>query len=123
MPVFRNLGLTSLQLSMRVREAGFRRYSAKPEHVSPHYNRHWYRHILVAFSPGGILPLPFQVWLGFPDGILITCYHMGMVRDMLVSSCSPDWGHVERFATDLDLKLDEDPYNIGLADRKAFFSG
>lgn len=55
MPVFRNLGLTSLQLSMRVREAGFRRYSAKPEHVSPHYNRHRYRHILVAFSPGGIL--------------------------------------------------------------------
>lgn len=108
MPVFRNLGLTSLQLSMRVREAGFLRYSAKPEHVSPHYNRHWYRRILVAFSPGGILPLPFQVWLGFPDGILITCYHMGMVRDMLVSSCSPDWGHVERFATDLDLKLDED---------------
>lgn len=71
MPVFRNLGLTSLQLSMRVREAGFRRYSAKPEHVSPHYNRHRYRHILVAFSPGGILPLPFPVWLGFPDGILI----------------------------------------------------
>jgi len=27
---------------------------------------------------------------------------------MLVSSCSPDWGHVKRFATDLDLKLDED---------------
>jgi len=36
MPVFLNLGLRSLQLSMRVREAGFRRYSAKPEHVSPH---------------------------------------------------------------------------------------
>lgn len=67
----------------------------------------------MAFSPGGILPLPFQVWLGFPDGILITSYHMGMVRDMLVSSCSPDWGHVERFGTDLDLKLDE-----VLADRK-----
>lgn len=117
MPVFRNLGLTSLQLSMRVREAGFRRYSAKPEHVSPHYNRHWYRHILVAFSPGGRIPLPFQVWLGFPDGILIICYHMGMMRDMLVSSCSPDWGHVERFATDLDLKLDED---TGLLTEKLF---
>jgi len=42
---------------------------------------------------------------------------MGMVRDMLVSSCSPDWGHVERFATDLDLKLDED---IGLLTEKLF---
>jgi hypothetical protein len=42
---------------------------------------------------------------------------MGMVRDVLVSSCSPDWGHVERFATDLDLKLDED---IGLLTEKLF---
>lgn len=89
----------------------------KPEHVSPHYNRHWYRHILVAFSPGGILPLPFQVWLGFPDEILITCYHIGMVPDMLLSSCSPDWGHAERFATDLDLKLNED---TGLLTEKLF---
>lgn len=36
---------------------------------------------------------------------------------MLVSSCSPDWGHVERFATDLDLKLDED---TGLLTEKLF---
>ena len=106
--MFRNLGLTSLQLSMRVRETGFIKYSSIPEHVSPHYNRHWYYHILVAFSPGSILPLPFQVWLRFPDGRLITCYHMGMVRDMLLSSCSPDWGHAERFATDFGLKLNED---------------
>jgi hypothetical protein len=42
---------------------------------------------------------------------------VGMVRDMLVSSCSPDWGHVERFATDLDLKLDED---TGLLTEKLF---
>jgi hypothetical protein len=42
---------------------------------------------------------------------------MGMVRDVLVSSCSPDWGHVERFATDLDLKLDED---TGLLTEKLF---
>lgn len=118
--MFLNLGLTSPQLSMRVREAGLIKYSAKPEHVSPHYNRHWYRHILVAFSPGGILPLPFQVWLWFPDEILITCYHIGMVPDMLLSSCSPDWGHAERFATDLDLKLNED---TGLLTENLFFSG
>lgn len=34
-----------------------------------------------------------------------------------MSSCSPDWGHVERFATDLDLKLDED---TGLLTEKLF---
>jgi hypothetical protein len=34
-----------------------------------------------------------------------------------VSSCSPDLGHVERFATDLDLKLDED---TGLLTEKLF---
>lgn len=39
------------------------------------------------------------------------------MRDMRVSSCSPDWGHVERFATDLDLKLDED---TGLLTKKLF---
>ncbi|KAK4412107.1 hypothetical protein Salat_2965000 [Sesamum alatum] len=59
-------------------------------------------------AASSILPLPFQVWLRFPDGRLITCYHMGMVRDMLLSSCSPDWGHAERFATDFGLKLNED---------------
>lgn len=94
------------------------KYSAKPEHVSPHYNRHWYRHILVAFSPGGILPLPFQVWLWFPDEILITCYHIGMVPDMLLSSCSPDWGHAERFAT--DLARFEAQWGHRLVDRKSF---
>jgi len=26
----------------------------------------------VAFSPGGMLPLPFQLWLGFPEGILVS---------------------------------------------------
>ncbi|KAL0284669.1 UNVERIFIED_CONTAM: hypothetical protein Sangu_2815600 [Sesamum angustifolium] len=66
--------------AMRVRETGFIKYSSIPEHV----------------------------WLRFPDGRLITCYHMGMVRDMLLSSCSPDWGHAERFATDFGLKLNED---------------
>lgn len=94
------------------------KYSAKPEHASPHYNRHWYRHILVAFSPGGILPLPFQVWLWFPDEILITCYHIGMVPDMLLSSCSPDWGHAERFAT--DLARFEAQWGHRLVDRKSF---
>lgn len=30
-----------------------------------------FRHILVALSPGGIRPMPFSVWLGFPEGFLL----------------------------------------------------
>lgn len=44
---------------------------------------------------------------------------MGMVRDMLLSSCSPDWGHAERFATDFGLKLNEDT----ACWQKSFLSG
>jgi len=29
---------------------------------------------LVAFSPGGIIPLPFPICLGFPDGLVLACY-------------------------------------------------
>lgn len=32
----------------------------------------------MAFSPGGIIPLPFPIWLGFPDGLVVNCYHLGM---------------------------------------------
>lgn len=88
MPVLKQFSCTSLQISLRIRGADFRRYSMKPEHVNPKYNRHGYRHIIVAFSPGRIIPLPFQVWLGFPEGILITCYHMVMIRKMLVDACA-----------------------------------
>jgi hypothetical protein len=44
---------------------------------------------------------------------------MGMVRDMLLSSSSPDWGHAERFATDFGLKLNEDT----ACWQKSFLSG
>lgn len=39
----------------------------------------------MAFSPGGIIPLPFPIWLGFPDGLVVNCYHLGMVRYFLWS--------------------------------------
>ena len=44
----------------------------------------------MAFSPGGIIPLPFPIWLGFPDGLVVNCYHLGMVRYFLLESCRPD---------------------------------
>lgn len=75
---------------MRFKGAGYRRYSSLAKDFNPQYNRHWYRHVLVAFSPGGIIPLPFPIWLGFPDGLVVNCYHLGMVRYFLLESCRPD---------------------------------
>lgn len=91
MPVCKNVGVSSIQVSMRLFGAGYRRYSSRPEHINPNYNRHWFRHVLVALSPGGICPMPLEFWLGFPEGLVISPYQMGMVRQMLLDSCNPDW--------------------------------
>lgn len=91
MPLCRTLGLNSLRVSMRLRGSGYRRYSSRPEHINPYKNRHGFRQILVAYSPGGIWPLPFDLWLGFPEGFLVCPYTIGMVRQMLLESCPPDW--------------------------------
>lgn len=32
---------------------------------------------------------------------------MGMVKQLLIESCEPDWSYVERLATDHEAKLDE----------------
>nr|YP_009045808.1 orf134 [Batis maritima]AIC83411.1 orf134 [Batis maritima] len=68
MAVLNHIGCTSLQVSLRLRGAGFRRYSAKAGHFNNNHNRHWYRHLIVAYSPGGKLPLPFYIWFGFTEG-------------------------------------------------------
>lgn len=108
MPVMKQIGCDNIQTSLRLRGAGYRRYSCKPCHINPNNNRHWFRHILVALSPGGIRPMPLSVWLGFPEGFLVSCYQIGMVRWMLVESCKPDWGYVERLIEDLSRQLDDD---------------
>ncbi len=59
---------------MRLRGAGYRQYSVKPEHAMKNLNRHWFRHFIVAYSPGGILPLPFEIWLGLDEAFLLTPY-------------------------------------------------
>jgi len=33
-------------------------------------------------KPAGILPLPFEIWLGFPEGFRTTPYQIGMVRSI-----------------------------------------
>lgn len=68
MAVCKTLGVTQLRVSLRLRGAGYRRYSASPSHFHPKYNRHWYRHLIVAYSPSGICPMPVEYWLSFPEG-------------------------------------------------------
>lgn len=36
--------------------------SSLPEHIHPNYNRHGFCHIIVAYSPGGIIPMPTHFW-------------------------------------------------------------
>ena len=62
----------------------------------------------MAYSPGGIIPMPFRFWLGFPEGFLVSPYQMGMVRQMQLESCSPEWSYVSRLVDDSDRQLVED---------------
>lgn len=76
MPVLKSMGCSSLQVSLRFKEAGYRRYSSLAKEMNnlnitdTGIGTFW----LVAFSPGGIIPLPFPICLGFPDGLVLACY-------------------------------------------------
>lgn len=48
-------------------------------------NRHWYRHMIVYYSPSGVVNFPFPIWLDFTDRFPVNSYHLGMVRDLLFS--------------------------------------
>lgn len=61
-PVFQKYGVCSLQMSLRLRGAGYRRFTAQP-HSLHKFSRHWLRHILVMLSPCGIIPLPLPFFL------------------------------------------------------------
>lgn len=54
MPVLKSVGCDSIQVSLRLRGAGYRRYSAQVSNWNPHHSRHWFRHVIVSFAPGGI---------------------------------------------------------------------
>lgn len=64
MAVLNRIGCTSLQVYLRLRGAGFRRYSAKAGHFNNNHNRHWYRHLIVAYSP---ILIPLLLIKGFPE--------------------------------------------------------
>lgn len=56
----------SLQVSYRLRGAGYRTYSSN---VPPKgKNRRWLRHWLLAHSPTGIRPFPLVMWFTLPEG-------------------------------------------------------
>lgn len=55
----------------------------------PKYRR-WRRHYLIQFYPGGVSPLPFSLWLGFPDRGILNCYELGMVIGYLLDALRPD---------------------------------
>ena len=106
MPAMKQIGCDNIQTSLRLRGVGYRRSSCKPCNINPNYNRHGFRHILVALSPGSLRPMPLSVCLGFPEGFLVSCYKIGMI---LVESCKPDWGYVvERLIEDFSRQLDDD---------------
>jgi hypothetical protein len=58
-------------------------------------SRHWRRKFLLLHSPTGINPLPFRLWLAFPEMGVLTCYQEGMVRGFLLKHLTP------RFPDDL----------------------
>ncbi|KAF5961790.1 hypothetical protein HYC85_002999 [Camellia sinensis] len=46
--------------------------------------------------------------VGIPRGLAGELLSIGMVRWMLVESCRPNWGYVERLMDDLSRRLDDD---------------
>jgi hypothetical protein len=105
--VCKTAGIDNVRVSLRLRGAGYRRYSSKPENVSPKYSRHWFRHILVAYSQGGISPLPLPILFSIPDGFPVDCY-LGMVRFMLWESCQESLKPLEQVALSLESTYGED---------------
>ena len=109
--VFKHIGTNSYRVSLRMRGAGYHVFSRMPLDIQPGVSRHWLRHTLVMFSPRGVLPLPFPLWLAFPTFVGVNCYHIGMVRARLVDSFSPNWAFIERLRDDLNVErtLDGNP--------------
>lgn len=96
------MGSVPLRVSMRLRGASYRRYSCTPRSLSPALNRHWYRHMVIYYSPRGIVRLPLPIWLGFPDFYPVHPNHIGRVYFMFIQACRPDWDSVEKTVQSLD---------------------
>ncbi|CAK9143602.1 unnamed protein product [Ilex paraguariensis] len=53
--------------------------------LSPRWKRHW----LTLYSGSGICPLPFKLWLAFPERGILTCYEEGAVRAFILERVAP----------------------------------
>lgn len=82
--VFKDLKV-SLQTSYRLRGGGYRVYTNAHKPKSKRWCRHW----LLAHSPSGILPMPYELWLAFPEIGVLSPYQLGMVRHFIISKLEP----------------------------------
>lgn len=89
---FESLGC-SFTASFRLRGAGYRTLAkvdrSKPEKVFLRLSRRWRRHWLSLYSSSGLVPLPLDLWLAFPEKGCLTCYEVGVIRWYLIRSVAP----------------------------------
>lgn len=52
-------------------------------------SRRWKRHWLSLYGPSGLVPLPLEVWLAYPDKGILNCYERGRVRQFLLEAVKP----------------------------------
>ncbi|CAK9153102.1 unnamed protein product [Ilex paraguariensis] len=55
------------------------------DHLSLRWKRHW----LTLFSTSGIHPLPFKLWLAYPEKGILNCYEEGAVRAFILGRVEP----------------------------------
>lgn len=89
---FRTLGC-GFTASFRLRGAGYRVLSridsSAPQKVFSRLSKRWKRHWLSLYTPTGLIPLPLELWLSFPEKGGLTCYERGMVRFSHLNCNSP----------------------------------
>jgi hypothetical protein len=83
----------SFKNTFRLKGAGYRVLArvdrSQPEKVFDRLSRRWKRHWLSTHSSCGVRPLPFKLWLAFPEKGGLTCYEIGMVRELLLRTTKP----------------------------------
>ncbi|KAK4412078.1 putative mitochondrial protein [Sesamum alatum] len=79
--------------SFRLKGAGYRTLSRLGSKqgllVFERLSRRWKRHWLSLYGPSGLVPLPLEVWLAYPEKGIINCYERGRVRQFLLEAVKP----------------------------------
>jgi hypothetical protein len=92
--VFKKLGC-SFQNTFRLKGGGYRVYSRIRLHNTQNINifrslsRRWRRHWLTMYSPSGVIPLSFELWLAYPEKGYLTCYEIGQLRYFILELVKP----------------------------------